>query len=96
MIHDGSPVLVFGATGQQGGSVARALLKAGVAVRALVRDPASDKAVKLAARGVALVHRDMSEPASIRRAMPGAQGVFSVQPSSPAGVITDVDKVRYE
>ncbi|GAA3353001.1 NmrA family NAD(P)-binding protein [Saccharopolyspora gregorii] len=34
-----APVLVSGATGRQGGATARALLAAGVPVRALVRDP---------------------------------------------------------
>ena len=37
MSNSTQPILVFGATGQQGGSVAQALLKAGWPVRALVR-----------------------------------------------------------
>jgi nucleoside-diphosphate-sugar epimerase len=37
-------VLVFGATGQQGGSVANALRSNGWGVKALVRNPNSDKA----------------------------------------------------
>jgi uncharacterized protein YbjT (DUF2867 family) len=90
-----SPILVFGATGQQGGSVADALLKAGSPVRALVRDPTSEKAAALGARGVELVQGDMSDAVTIRRAMTGAVGVFSVQPSSPGGVISDADEVRY-
>ncbi|MFE7639364.1 NmrA family NAD(P)-binding protein, partial [Kitasatospora sp. NPDC057518] len=44
MSAQSAPVLVVGATGQQGGATARALLKAGVAVRALVRDPATARA----------------------------------------------------
>lgn len=39
-----APVLVTGATGKQGGATARALLAADVPVRALVRDPATDRA----------------------------------------------------
>ncbi|SFO48356.1 Uncharacterized conserved protein YbjT, contains NAD(P)-binding and DUF2867 domains [Sphingomonas sp. OK281] len=90
-----APVLVFGATGQQGGSVTNALLKAGQTVRALVRDPASVKAIKLASRGVEVVRGDLSDTASIEEAMSGVRGVFSVQPSSPTGTLTDADEVRY-
>lgn len=43
--------LVTGATGQQGGAVAQALLKRGHRVRALVRDPDSKAAVGLKAQG---------------------------------------------
>ncbi|WP_420142106.1 NmrA/HSCARG family protein [Sphingomonas sp.] len=95
MSGDTPPILVFGATGHQGGSVADALLKAGASVRALVRDPASAKATALAERGVELVRGDMADPASLRPAMIGARGVFSVQTSSPGGEITDADEVRY-
>ena len=90
-----APILVFGATGQQGGSVADALLKQGQAVRALVRDPASNKAVELAGRGAEVVRGDLSDTASIDLAMVGVGGVFSVQPSSPSGTLTDADEVRY-
>lgn len=38
MTNRAGPVLVIGATGQQGGAAARALLDRGRAVRALVRD----------------------------------------------------------
>jgi uncharacterized protein YbjT (DUF2867 family) len=46
--------LVFGATGQQGGAVARALRQAGRQVRAFVRDPNSEKAKALVAGGMTL------------------------------------------
>ncbi|WP_144113267.1 NmrA/HSCARG family protein [Paraburkholderia sp. BCC1886] len=91
-------VLVFGATGQQGGAVAHSLLAKGWAVRALVRDPASGKAKALAAEGVALLQGDFSDSASIRKAMTGAHGVFSVQPSSGQGAlygISDEQEIRY-
>jgi uncharacterized protein YbjT (DUF2867 family) len=39
--------LVFGATGQQGGAVTRALLEAGRGVRAFVRDPYGERASPL-------------------------------------------------
>ena len=91
-------VLVFGATGQQGGSVATALRSHGWQVKALVRDPNSDKAKALAAQGIELVRGDLAEIESIQAAMVGAYGVFSVQPSSGQGTasgVTDEDEIRY-
>lgn len=89
------PILVFGATGQQGGSVAAALLEAGWPVRALVRDAASPKSAALRDAGVELVQGTFADTGAIRAAMTGAHGVFSVQPSSPGGEVTDEDEVRY-
>lgn len=95
MTNENSPILVFGATGQQGGSVTNALLRAGRSVRALVRDPGSEKATVLAQSGVEVIQGGFDNVDQIRGAMIGAYGVFSVQPSSPGGVITDADEVRY-
>lgn len=89
------PILVFGATGQQGGSVATALLKTGWPVRALVRDPASPKSAALRDAGVELVQGTFADADGIRAAMKGVHGVFSVQPSSPGGEVSDEDEVRY-
>ncbi|OXM50512.1 NmrA family NAD(P)-binding protein [Amycolatopsis alba] len=72
-----APVLVTGATGRQGGATARALLAAGVPVRALVRDPARAKAVE--ALGAELVVGDLHDADSVIRAAKGARAVFSVQ-----------------
>ena len=91
-------VLVFGATGQQGGAVSRALRGDGWHVRALVRDMAGDKAKALADIGVELHQGDFSDVASIERAMSDVYGVFSVQPSSGQGDaygVTDEEEVRY-
>ncbi|GAA4206682.1 NmrA/HSCARG family protein [Actinocatenispora rupis] len=74
-------VLVTGATGQQGGATARHLLAAGWPVRALVRDPTSPAATALAAAGAELAPGDMTDRASLDRAVTGAYGVFSVQPA---------------
>lgn len=95
MIESKRLILVFGATGQQGGSVAAALIKAGWGVRALVRDPASSKAVALREAGVHIVQGDFSDAASMRAAMQGVHGVFSVQPSSPGGTVSDADEIRF-
>ncbi|USX54590.1 NmrA/HSCARG family protein [Lentzea sp. HUAS12] len=69
-------VLVTGATGKQGGAAVRALTAAGVPVRALVRDPESDRARAL---GVELVTGDLHDRESLVRATKGATAVFSVQ-----------------
>jgi len=72
-------ILVTGATGAQGGSVARALLDDGTfAVRALTRNPESEKALALRQAGVEVVRGDMDDPESLNRAMQGAYGVFGV------------------
>lgn len=72
-------VLVTGATGKQGGAVARALLRGGVPVHALVRDPGSERAAALGSLGAVLVRGDLDDVASLRAALGGARGVFSVQ-----------------
>ncbi|SDX65451.1 Uncharacterized conserved protein YbjT, contains NAD(P)-binding and DUF2867 domains [Saccharopolyspora shandongensis] len=74
-----APVLVTGATGKQGGATARTLLAAGVPVRALVRDPATDRAKAVEALGAELVTGDLHDRDSVLRAAEGARAVFSVQ-----------------
>lgn len=89
--------LVFGATGRQGGAVARTAIGNGGSVRALVRDPGSAAAKALSADGVEVVRGDYSDPASIRAAMKGIDRVFSIQPNSGStgSGVTDADEVRY-
>ncbi|MFE4256116.1 NmrA family NAD(P)-binding protein [Streptomyces sp. NPDC056910] len=79
MTTESAPVLVVGATGQQGGATARALLTAGIAVRALVRNPASARAKAVAALGGELVTGDLDDRGSVSRAAAGVRAVFSVQ-----------------
>ncbi|MFD7715166.1 NmrA family NAD(P)-binding protein [Streptomyces sp. NPDC059814] len=74
-----APVLVTGSTGRQGGATARALLAAGVPVRALVRDPATERARAVEALGAELVTGDLLDRDSVTRAAEGARAVFSVQ-----------------
>ena len=79
-------VLVTGATGNQGGAVVDALLDTGAwTVRALTRDPAGRAARALAERGVEVAAGDMADAASLREALSGAYGVFSVQNTRTAG-----------
>ncbi|MEU7876427.1 NmrA/HSCARG family protein [Dactylosporangium sp. NPDC049140] len=75
--HEG-PVLVIGATGQQGGATARQLLEHGHTVHAFVRDPDSAAARALRTAGAGLVVGDLDDPASLRAAMRGMHGVFLV------------------
>ncbi|MFB6537797.1 NmrA family NAD(P)-binding protein [Streptomyces noursei] len=79
MPTDRAPVLVTGATGRQGGATARALLAAGVPVRALVRDAATDRAKTVEAFGAELITGDLHDRDSVIRAAEGARAVFSVQ-----------------
>lgn len=79
-------VLVTGATGQQGGAVARELIASGYAVRAMTRNPASAKAQALAKLGAAVVQGDLDDTESLKRALQGAWGAFAVQNTWEAGV----------
>jgi len=77
--RDRRPVLVTSATGGQGGSAAAEGLKAGIRVRALVRNPESAAAHALAAAGAELVQGDFTDPPSLAAAMNGVRAVFSMQ-----------------
>jgi uncharacterized protein YbjT (DUF2867 family) len=79
-------ILVTGATGQQGGAVARELLAAGHSVRAMTRKPDGDAAQALAALGAEVVSGDLDDTASLRAALDGVWGVFAVQNSWEAGI----------
>jgi uncharacterized protein YbjT (DUF2867 family) len=85
------PILVFGATGRQGGSVAKALLKAGWPVRALVLDSTEAASLQLRNAGVELVQGSFKDTGVIRSAMKDAYGVFSVLPANLAAE----DEVRH-
>lgn len=83
-------IVVAGATGRQGGAVARRLLDAGWSVRALTRSPQSKAARALATAGAEVVRADMSDRASLDAALAGAYGVFSVQNPAISGVEDEV------
>jgi uncharacterized protein YbjT (DUF2867 family) len=74
-------LVVFGATGQQGGSVVShvlndAELSKQYKVRAVTRDPSSSKAEALTTKGVEVVKADLSDPASLSSALKGAHTIF--------------------
>jgi uncharacterized protein YbjT (DUF2867 family) len=72
-------IAVSGATGQQGGLVARKLLAEGWKVRALTRDLNKPAAQELRALGAEILSGDMDDRAQLDVAFQGAYGVFSVQ-----------------
>ncbi|WP_062437354.1 NmrA/HSCARG family protein [Herbidospora daliensis] len=91
-----SSVLVTGATGQQGGATARALIAAGVPVRALVRDPGAAKAKALESLGAELVTGDLFDRDSLVAAAQGVRAVFSVQMPPMTGDAIDFDGERLQ
>src|SRR6188474_1540306 len=72
-------IAVTGATGQQGGAVARKLLIDGWKVRALTREVNKPAAQELKALGAEIVPGDMDDRVQLEAAFQGAYGVFSVQ-----------------
>ncbi|MET7718674.1 NmrA/HSCARG family protein [Streptomyces sp. NPDC005407] len=84
-------VLVTGATGGQGGAVARRLLDNDWPVRTLVRDPDKQGAKDLKALGAELVTGDLDDPESLCAAAQGVHGVFSVQPADLADPHPEVE-----
>jgi len=74
-------ITVFGATGAQGGGLVRAILNdrnSEFAVRAVTRDPNSDKAQELAKQGAEVIAADIDDPASMQKALEGAYGAYFV------------------
>lgn len=74
-------IAVVGATGAQGGGLARAILNdpdGGFTVRAITRDINSDKAKELANLGAEIVAADVDDVESLKRAFKGAYGAFCV------------------
>ncbi|XP_066432857.1 nmrA-like family domain-containing protein 1 [Eleutherodactylus coqui] len=72
-------IVVFGATGAQGGSVADGLLADGTfAVRAVTRDTSKPAAVKLREAGAEVVAADLDDEKSLEAALCGAYGAFVV------------------
>ena len=83
-------ILVAGATGRQGGAVSRHLRKNGFTVRALTRDPDSDKARALGGGGLEVVRGDLTDQRSLGRALEGVYGVFSMATPFEQGMDAEV------
>src|SRR5262245_1786813 len=74
-------IAVVGATGTQGGGLARAILadpNGGFAVRAITRDPNKDSAKALASKGAEVVQANLDDVESLKKAFAGAYGVYGV------------------
>jgi uncharacterized protein YbjT (DUF2867 family) len=78
---DKKVIAVLGATGAQGGGLVRAILndkKGEFKVRALTRNPNSDKAKALGNMGAELVTVDVDNYDSLKNAFQGAYGLYAV------------------
>jgi uncharacterized protein YbjT (DUF2867 family) len=84
-------VLVIGATGMQGGVVARNLLAHGHQVRILTRTPDGHAAQLLAQAGAEVVQGNLGDSDSLDVALHGMVGVFSVQPAE--AVLDDAEEL---
>ena len=74
-------IAVVGATGSQGGGLARAILadpNGGFAVRAITRDTNKDNAKALASQGAEVVSANLDDVESLKKAFAGAHGVYAV------------------
>ena len=72
-------IAVVGATGKQGGSLARAILgdrDGDFALRVLTRKPSCDRAQALAQLGADVIHADADDLSSLKRAFAGAYGAY--------------------
>lgn len=74
-------ITVFGATGAQGGGLAKAILadkNSDFSVRAVTRDANSEKAKRLGQLGAQIVVADIDDVKSIKKALDGAYGAYFV------------------
>lgn len=78
---DKKVIVVFGATGAQGGGLAHAILNdenSEFAVRAVTRDTNSDKAKELVGLGAEVITGDVDNAESLLKALEGAYGAYFV------------------
>jgi len=74
-------IAIVGATGAQGGGLARAILDdpaSDFIARAITRNPDSEAARSLAAGGADVAQADLDDPESLQRAFDGAYGAYCV------------------
>ena len=76
MVANQRKILVTGATGQQGGSLARLLLQKKHKVYALTRNTQSPAAQDLRNRGANIVRGDLDDSDSLKHAVKDVQWVF--------------------
>ncbi len=83
-------ILVTGATGQQGGAVARSLIGKGQNVRVMTRRP--DKVQDLARLGAEVVRGDFDDREGLRNILQGVQGVFVMGTFAEKGVEAEAEQ----
>ena len=93
------PLTVFGATGNQGGSVINTILSnetlaAKYRLRAVTRDVTSSSAKTLAARGCAVVQANMYDVPSFQAAVQGSYAVFAMTNYYDSTVMSQENEVR--
>lgn len=81
-------ILVTGATGQQGGAVATALLTKGQKVRVMSRTP--EKASALAKAGAEVIKGNLTNSSDLQAALRGVHGVFAMSTPFEAGLDQEV------
>ena len=81
-------ILVTGATGQQGGAVATALLTKGQKIRVMSRTP--EKASALAQAGAEVVKGNLTNASDLQAALRGVHGVFAMSTPFEAGMDQEV------
>jgi uncharacterized protein YbjT (DUF2867 family) len=81
-------ILVTGATGQQGGAVATALLTKGQKIRVMSRTP--EKAAALAKAGAEVVKGNLTNASDLQAALRGVHGVFAMSTPFEAGMDQEV------
>jgi uncharacterized protein YbjT (DUF2867 family) len=72
-------IMVTGATGKQGGAVARHLTDGGWHVRILTRDPNKPAAKRCHEMGMEIIKADLDDKNSVLKAADGVYGIYSVQ-----------------
>ncbi|HKC94668.1 MAG TPA: NmrA/HSCARG family protein [Nitrospira sp.] len=81
-------ILVTGATGQQGGAVARALMNKGQKIRVMTRHP--EKATALVKVGAEVVKGDLTNETDLQAALRGIYGVFAMSTPFEAGMDAEI------
>jgi len=72
-------IFVTGATGNQGGAVARWLINNGYRIKVLTRNPYSPRAQHLRKLKAEIIQGDLNDPKKFRGHLRGVDGLFSVQ-----------------
>lgn len=85
-------VLVCGATGNQGGAVARVLLDRGHRVKGLTRDPSKPAAQALEDAGAALAAGDLTNRSDCERVLEGVDAAFLVATPYEQGTEAEVQQ----